>query len=88
MEVDEGWIQDVYSGNPAPLLWVVNLPVNQVLETPVLWSNTQEAFHCVSLISIDDTGRRGGPGDRRQRAVRHGLNPRHMESRVNTEGMG
>ena len=89
MEVgDEGWVQDVSSGDPTLLVWAITLPVDQVLETLALWSITQEASHCVRRIAIDDTGRRGGPGNRRQRAVTHGLNPRHMESMVNTEGTG
>uniref|UniRef100_A0A4W5JWT6 Phospholipid-transporting ATPase n=1 Tax=Hucho hucho TaxID=62062 RepID=A0A4W5JWT6_9TELE len=63
---DEGWIQDVSNGNPAPLLRAVTLPVNQVLETLAPWLNTQEAFYRVCRMAIDDMGRRGGPGNRRQ----------------------
>jgi hypothetical protein len=37
-------------------------------------------------MAIDDMGTRGGPRNRRQRAVRHGLNYRHMECRMNTNG--
>jgi hypothetical protein len=34
-------------------------------------------------MAIDDTRRRGGPENRRQSAVRIGLNPRHMGCRGN-----
>ena len=59
---DEGWIQDVSSGNPAPLFQAVTLPVNQVLETPAPWSNTQEAFYRVCRMAFNDTGRGVGLG--------------------------
>ena len=59
---DEGWIQDVSSGNPAPLLRAITLPVNQVLETPAPWSNTQETFYRVGRMAINDTGRGVGLG--------------------------
>jgi hypothetical protein len=84
---DEGRVQDVSNGNPAPLLRVITLPVNQVLETTALWSNPQEASHRVRWLAIDDTG--GGMGlERRHMNVRQGLNPGHVNSWVNTEGKG
>ena len=76
------------SRNAAPLLRAITLPVNQVLDTAAPWSNTQQAFYSECQMAIDDTGRMGEPGDRKQRAVRHRLNPRYMGSRVNTEGTG
>jgi hypothetical protein len=41
---NEGWVQDVPSGDPAPLLLAITLPVNQVLKTPALWSNPQAGW--------------------------------------------
>ena len=45
---DEAWVQDVPSGDPAPLLQAITLPVNQVLETPAPWPNPQEASHRIA----------------------------------------
>ena len=49
---DEGWVQDVASGDPAPLLWAITLPVNQVLEPPAQRSNLQETPHRDSVEGV------------------------------------
>ena len=67
---DEGWVQDVSGRDPAPLLWAITLPVNQVLENPAPQSNTQDASHLVRWMALDYTGWRSGLGNKRQRAVR------------------
>ena len=84
---DEGRVQVVFSRNPAPLLWAITLPVNQVLETPAPWLNPQEASHRIRWLANDDTGGRMGLENRRHRTVRQGLNPGHMKSRVDMESM-
>ena len=66
----------------------ISLPVNQVLESPALRSNTQEVPHCVCQIAADKTGDRSGPGNRRIKAVRQRFNSRYMESGMYMEGAG
>ena len=75
--LDEAWVQDVLGGDPATLLWVITLPVN--LEPPAPRSNLQDTPHSVRRLAVDETVERGGPGNRRQRAVRHGCNSGHMK---------
>jgi hypothetical protein len=51
---DEGWVQDVFRRDPAPLLRAKTLPINQVLETAASWSNPQEESHRIRGLAIDD----------------------------------
>ena len=85
---DEAWVLDVPSRDPAPLLRAITLPVNQVLESPALRSNLQKTSHPIHRLAVDEMGERGGPGKRRQRAVRHGFTSRHMTSRKYVECTG
>ena len=86
MEIsEEACVQDAPSGDPAPLLWTITLPVNQVLESTAPRYNLQEVPHRVRRLAINETGERGGPGKRRQRAVRHRFNPRHMKVGMYTQ---
>jgi hypothetical protein len=39
-------------------------------------------------LAFDDTGERGGPRNKRQRAVRHGFNSGHMKVGVYMKGIG
>jgi hypothetical protein len=81
---DEAWVQDV----PGPLLRAITLPVKQVLESPALRLNLQETPHRIIQLAIDETGMRGGPGNIRQRAVRHRFDSGQMKGGMYTKGTG
>ena len=60
---NQGFIEDVASGDPGAFLGAVSLPVDEVLETPSSPTNIQKLGNRESFSSIDEPwGRRIGWG--------------------------
>lgn len=53
---DEGGIQDVLSGDPAPLIRTKNLPIQQALESASLATRIQQFADSVNVLSLNGKG--------------------------------
>ena len=83
--LDEGNVQNPSSGDPAPLLRSIPLPVNKILQAVAPAMGVQDLINRESRLAINEPGRWRGPWRKEQWADEDRFEQGHMEGWVDPE---